>query len=82
MESTLLTEFEQTLDKGLNKATAKNLLHADKFDRDQFDHKNIGFSKVPQIKPQLARGNNFNASLSKVTSSDPYNEMFGVNNLH
>jgi hypothetical protein len=81
MESTLLNEFEATLEKGLDKKTAGDLLHAEKFDKDQFDHKNIGFTKVPQVKPEYIKGSNYNPSVTKVTTSDPYNEIFG-NKLH
>jgi hypothetical protein len=77
MENSLLNEFQETLDEELDKKKAKNLKHAENFDRSQFDVKHIGFSRVPRVVPQLIKGDNYNHSTTKVTSSDPYNQIFG-----
>ena len=81
MENSLLNEFEATLEKGLDKKNSGNLKHAENFDKDQFDVNNIGFKNVPNVNSQLIKGDTYNPSLTKVTTSDPYNEIFG-NKLH
>lgn len=77
MENSLLNEFQETLDNGLDKKTAMNLKHAENFDKSQFDVKNIGFSRVPRVVPKLIKGDNYNHATTKVTTSDPYNQLFG-----
>ena len=77
MEGSLLNEFQDTLNNGLDKESAKNLKHAEDFDKSQFDVKSIGFSRIPRVVPELVTGNNYNHANTKITSSDPYNEIFG-----
>merc|ERR1712222_270214 len=66
-EDGLLTEFQETLDKG--------------FDKSQFDIKNMEFKRIPKVIPHLVKGGNYNHQTTKITTSDPYNQIFG-DNLH
>ena len=76
-EDGLLTEFQETLDKGFDKKANKNLKHAEDFDKSQFDVKNMGFTRVPRVIPHLVKGGNYNHQTTKVTKSDPYKQIFG-----
>ena len=77
METSLLNVFQEALDFGLDLKTAKNLKHAEDFDRSQFNVKSIDFSKVPRVVPRLIKGEDYNHAITKVTISDPYNKIFG-----
>lgn len=77
VENTLLNVFEDTLDKGLDKNQAKNLKHAENFDKDQFNIKSLDFSRIPRSVPTLIKGDNYNHQITKVTINDPYKEVFG-----
>lgn len=81
MENRLLNIFQETLDEGLDKNYARNIRHADKFDIDRLDVKNIDFRDIPRVNPNLFKGENYNHYDTKVTTSDPYNEIFGDNRL-
>ena len=77
MEQSLLNTFQDTLDNGLSDKTKKTLTHAEDFDRSEFDVKNVDFRKVPRVTPRLIQGGNYNHATTKVTTSDPYNQIFG-----
>lgn len=77
MENSLLNVFQDTLNKGFNVEKAKALTHAENYDRSQFDISSIDFSKVPRVNPRKLRGDSYNKGNTKVTTSDPYNDIFG-----
>ena len=77
VERSLLNVFQDTLDRGLNKESAKNLKFAEDFDKSQFNVKSIDFSKIPRVIPSFIKGESYNHANTKVTTSDPYNEIFG-----
>jgi hypothetical protein len=77
MEKSLLNAFQDTLDKGFDKEKSKTLTHAEDFDRSQFDINSIDFSKVPSVNPRLIKGDDYNLGDTRITTSDPYNEIFG-----
>lgn len=77
MEDSLLNTFQDSLDKGLDLKKAKNLKHAEDFDKSQFDVKSINYNRVPRVMPHLIKGDHYNHQTTKITTSDPYNEVFG-----
>merc|ERR1712032_1047666 len=66
-EDGLLTEFQETLDKGFDKKANKNLKLAENFDKSQFDIKNMEFKRIPKVIPHLVKGGNYNHQTTKIT---------------
>jgi hypothetical protein len=77
MEQSLLNAFQSTLDKGFEVNKVKTLTHAEDYDRSEFNINSIDFSKVPRVNTRLIRGDNYNQGNTRVTTSDPYNDIFG-----
>lgn len=82
MENYLLKEFKQTLDNQFGFVKAKNIKHVDELDKSQINLKGIDFGAMPKVHPEAVENkskytDNFTAGNVKVTSSDPYKEIFG-----
>jgi hypothetical protein len=83
MENYLLNQFKETLNKQFDFKTAKNIKHVDELDKSQVNV-NIDFGAMPKVQPAAVQSNskytdNFTLQNTKVTSSDPYREIFGNN---
>lgn len=83
MENYLLKEFKHTLDNQFGFVQAKNIQHFDELDKSQINLKGIDFGAMPKVHPEAVEykskySDNYTAGKVKVTSSDPYKEIFGA----
>jgi len=82
MEGYLLNQFKDTLNKQFDFSQTKNIKHVDELDKSQVNVSGVDFSTIPKVQPAAAQVNskyvnNFTLENTKVTSSDPYREIFG-----
>ena len=82
MENYLLKEFKNTLNNQFAFVQAKNIRHVDDLDKSQINLKGFDFGAMPKVHPEAVEykskyTDNFTAGKVKVTSSDPYKEIFG-----
>ncbi len=82
MENVLLGQFKDTLNKQFEFSTAKKITHVEEFDKNRINLSGMDFGAMHKVHPEAVKVNskytdNFNAENTKVTSSDPYKEVFG-----
>jgi hypothetical protein len=83
VEGYLLKEFKTAMDSAVNYNSSKKLEHVEDFDKHQINLKGIDFSNAPFVTKEGVRTSikydslNTNDPNIRVTSSDPYNTIFG-----
>ena len=82
MENFLLNQFKDTLNKQFDYSKTKNIKHVDDLDKNQLNIAGMDFGAMPKVNRDSVQvgskyANNFTAENTKVTSSDPYKEIFG-----
>jgi hypothetical protein len=83
MEKDLLSQLKKNLDEKLNFKSLKNIKHVDEIDKNNINIKGMDFESMHKIHPETVEykdkyfDNYSKTDLPKVTSSDPYNEIFG-----
>jgi hypothetical protein len=87
-EDYLLNQFKSAIDSAIDYSSNKNLEHVDTFDKSKINLKTIDYSGAPTIhKAAVANSMKYheynqyqlNDPNVKITSSDPYNTIFGGN---
>jgi len=84
MENYLLNQFKDTLNKQFDYSKTKNIKHVDELDKGQLNVSGMDFGAMPRVRSEAVKSNskysdNFTAENTKVTTSDPYKEIFGNN---
>lgn len=85
VENYLLGQFKDTLSRQFDYTTAKNIKHVDELDKNQIKMSGMDFGAMPKVRSEGVRVNskytdNFTTQNTRITASDPYNEIFGNNN--
>lgn len=82
MENYLLGQFKNTLNKQFDYSATKKIMHVDELDKNQIKLSGMDLGAMPKVHSEAVKvnskyDNNFTAENTKVTSSDPYKEIFG-----
>jgi hypothetical protein len=82
MQNFLLKQFKDTLNKQFDYSATKNIQHVEELDKNQINVSGMDFGAMPKVHSEAVKvnskyANNFTAENTKVTSSDPYKEIFG-----
>ena len=82
VENYLLKDFKEALNKHLDFSQTKNIQHVDDLDKTQIKLSGLEYGNMPKFNAQALESkskytDNFTAGQVKVSSSNPYGEIFG-----
>lgn len=83
-ENYILKDFKQALDRQFDYTQTKNIQHVDELDKTQIKVNGLDFGRIPKISNEVLENkskytDNYKAGSVKVTSSNPYGEIFKGN---